>query len=122
MLVVWFAGACTAESVLSGQTVTHHGRWAVVIADELVDAGTHPVELTVTEADAGTPADGLAVYLRPGMPDMSHLEPVTYLEGVGEGRYAAELELAMPGVWSLVGYVQDGDAAESFTLVIEALP
>jgi hypothetical protein len=64
--------------------------------------GTNTVQLTVTHASDGSPADGLTVDVAPFMPAMDHGTSDTAVTPAGGGVYLVTgVYLYMPGTWEL---------------------
>jgi hypothetical protein len=65
--------------------------------------GSNSVELTITKAADGSPADGLVLDVEPWMPAMNHgtsAKPAVMAEG--DGKYlVTNVYLYMPGRWEL---------------------
>jgi hypothetical protein len=84
-------------SSASGALSVEMRSWPQPPAQGLIDA-----EFTVTQADGGTPVDGLSVSIRPWMPAMNHgpIRPTVVAED--GGRYLiTNLDLYMAGEWQL---------------------
>lgn len=114
--------ACATPSPLVGDTLTEDGTWRLVLDQTTYDQGQVSIQLAAYVAQDATPATGLDVMVRPDMPDMDHLLDLVYFLEEEAGSYTTSLLLDMPGLWTLTGYAQVEEHAESFTFVVEALP
>jgi hypothetical protein len=98
-------GAGSGEQVFPLQLESKSGTLHVEVhtSPEPPVRGSITAELTITNAADGSPADGLALAVKPWMPAMNHGTSVTpTVMAEGGGKYlVGNLYLFMPGLWEI---------------------
>ena len=122
-----FALALCSGMVLAATTHTAKaGKYSVDLAYTApLAVGEIPITLTVK--DGGKPVNGAGVALHLDMVGMSMPVDVKTTPGKGDGQYAATVNLAMAGQWTLTANVEGmagmamaGDGKAGFTLTVPA--